>query len=293
MNAFVRRRGRVLGLLVLCALLSLLWPVPGRAAEPAPTVQLEELTWTQLRDRIAQGTTTVLVPIGGTEQSGPHMVLGKHNVRVRVLATRIAQRLGHAVVAPVLAYVPEGPVQPPGGHMRYAGTISVTAAAFEAVLDGTARSLLQHGFCDIVFLGDHGGYQKNMQQVAARLNREWSARTPCRAHALTEYYQAAQTPFVDALKARGISVGVIGSHAGLADTSLALAADPALVHMDLAAARPRGAQDGVLGDPRGATAELGRVGLDLIVEASVSAFRTKLQARSPSTHQMQKGSQKP
>ena len=292
-NPFVLRRGRVLGLLVLGALLSLLRPVPGRAAEPAPTVQLEELTWTQLRDRIAEGTTTVLVPIGGTEQSGPHMVLGKHNVRVRVLATRIAQRLGHTVVAPVLAYVPEGPVQPPGGHMRYAGTLSITDAAFEAVLDGTARSLLQHGFCNIFFLGDHGGYQKNMQQVAARLNREWAARPPCRAHALTEYYQAAQAPFVDALKARGISAQAIGSHAGLADTSLALAADPALVHMELAAVRPSGAQDGVSGDPRGATAELGRVGLDLIVEASVSAIKTRLQERSPSTSQMHRGSRKP
>jgi hypothetical protein len=76
--------------------------------------------------------TTAIVPVGGTEQSGPHMALGKHNVRVHVLAGRIAERLGNALVAPVVAYVPEGDVAGPSGHIRFAGTISVTPAAFEA-----------------------------------------------------------------------------------------------------------------------------------------------------------------
>ena len=104
----------------------------GAAAAPT-SVMLEELTSTELRDRIAGGATTVLVPIGGTEQNGPHMVLGKHNVRVHVLATRIAERLGNAVVAPVIAYVPEGAIDPPTSHMRWPGTISISETAFEAV----------------------------------------------------------------------------------------------------------------------------------------------------------------
>src|SRR5947208_17145176 len=85
----------------------------------AQTVRLEEMTWTELRDRIAAGSTTVLIPIGGTEQNGPHMVLGKHNARARVLADEIAKRLGNAVVAPDVSYVPDE------GHMKYSGTISI------------------------------------------------------------------------------------------------------------------------------------------------------------------------
>ncbi len=80
------------------------------AAAPATTVQLDELTWTELRDEIKAGKTTIIVPVGGTEQSGPHMALGKHNVRVKVLAGRIASGLGNALVAPVVAYVPEGSI---------------------------------------------------------------------------------------------------------------------------------------------------------------------------------------
>jgi creatinine amidohydrolase/Fe(II)-dependent formamide hydrolase-like protein len=244
------------------------------AAAPA-TVLIEDLTSTELRDRIAAGTTTVLVPVGGTEQNGPHMVLGKHNVRVRVLAQRIAQRLGHTVVAPVLAYAPEGEFEPPTQHMRWAGTISITPAAFEAVLEGAARSFKRHGFRHIVLLGDHGGYQSNLERVAAKLNREWAAQ-PVRVHALTEYYRVTQGAYVAALKAKGLRVDEIGTHAGLADTSLALAVDPALVHMDIAAARTPDAQDGVAGDPRRSGAELGRLGTEQIVEASVVAIKARI-----------------
>src|SRR5215470_17939823 len=85
----------------------------GASGKPADTVFIDELTWTELRELIAAGKTTILVPIGGTEQNGPHMVLGKHNVRARVLAEKIAQALGNALVAPVMAYVPEGSIHPP------------------------------------------------------------------------------------------------------------------------------------------------------------------------------------
>jgi creatinine amidohydrolase/Fe(II)-dependent formamide hydrolase-like protein len=156
----------------------------------ARSVQIEELTSPELRDRIAAGATTVLIPIGGTEQSGPHMVLGKHNVRARVLATAIAQRLGNALVAPVVAYVPEGSIHPPAAHMRFAGTISIPEAAFESMLEGAARSFKQHGFRHVFFLGDHGGYQKNEQRVAARLDREWARDPACRVYALLDYYHA-------------------------------------------------------------------------------------------------------
>ena len=98
--------------------LALALVAPAQAQAP-DTVVLEELTWTELRAFVRAGKTTILLPIGGTEQNGPHMALGKHNARVKALAERIAKNLGNALVAPVLSYVPEGSVQPPTGHMRF------------------------------------------------------------------------------------------------------------------------------------------------------------------------------
>jgi creatinine amidohydrolase/Fe(II)-dependent formamide hydrolase-like protein len=244
--------------------------VPAATEPAAPGVYLEDMTSPELRLRIAAGTTTALVPIGGTEQSGPHIVLGKHNVRARVLAGRIAARLGDAVVAPVVAYVPEGAIAPPAAHMRFAGTISIPDAAFESLLESTALSLCQHGIRDVFFLGDHGGYQNNEEKAAARVNR----KPGCRAHALLAYYDAAQTAFVADLKQRGFSDAEIGTHAGLADTALALAVDPALVRPAQVAAGARGGvRAGVHGDPTRATAELGRLGAQRIVDSSVAAIR--------------------
>jgi creatinine amidohydrolase len=230
-----------------------------------PTVRLEEMTWTDVRDRVAAGSTTVLIPIGGTEQNGPHMVLGKHNVRANVLAQEIARKLGNALVAPVVSYVPEP------GHIRYPGTISIGDAAFDALLEGAARSFQQHGFHDIVFLGDHGGYMKNLDRVAAKLNREGHAG-PVRAHALPEYYRVTETKYPAELKQRGFTPAEIGTHAGLADTSLALAVDKSLVRIDvLSHVAPD--KDGVHGDPRRASAELGQLGVREIVETTVAAIQ--------------------
>ncbi|HEX6138691.1 MAG TPA: creatininase family protein [Casimicrobiaceae bacterium] len=242
-------------------------------AHAQSSVFLDELTSYELQAQVRSGKTIALVPIGGTEQNGPHMVLGKHNVRVKALAGRIAAALGNALVAPVVAYVPEGDVTPPTAHMRFPGTISVPPAAFESVLEYAARSLRAHGFRDIVFLGDHGGYQRSEQAVAQRLDREW-ARTPVRVHALVDYYRAAETDYPDALRARGFSDAQIGTHAGLADTSLALAVDPSLVRTEeLASSHMLDAAHGVYGDPRRASAELGRIGVDAIVRRSVAAIR--------------------
>ena len=244
----------------------------------AATVQLEELTWTELRDRIAGGATTVLLPIGGTEQNGPHMTLGKHNLRVKLLAVRIAERLGNAVVAPVIAYVPEGAIEPPTHHMRYTGTISIPEPVFEATLEAAARSLRRHGLRDVVLLGDHGGYRASLDRVAAKLNREWGVAA--RVHPVPEYYRAAQDDFANTLAAKGFSRDEIGPHAGLADTALTLALDPSQVRMDVAAARPRGAApDGVSGDPRRASSELGRIGVEHVVDATVAAIRERVAKR--------------
>ena len=101
------RSSRWLGVLFLLTALA------GGAAHAVATVFVDELTWPELREDVRSGKTTIMVPIGGTEQSGPHMVLGKHNVRVKALSAKIAQALGNALVAAVVAYVPEGGIDPP------------------------------------------------------------------------------------------------------------------------------------------------------------------------------------
>jgi len=244
----------------------------GGAVAAAPqTVFQEELTWTELRDEIAAGKTTILVPIGGTEQNGPAIALGKHNARAKVLAARIALALGNALVAPVMAYVPEGSVSPPSAHMRFPGTITMPDATFEQVVEYAARSFKAHGFLYIVLLGDHGDYQKNLQTVAERLNRQW-ATTPVRVLAVTEYYRAAQVEFAQVLKKRGFRDDEIGVHAGLADTSLTLALEPRLVRADRLQ-QSFSAADGVQGDPRRASAEIGQAGVDVIIARTVEAIR--------------------
>ena len=246
------------------------------ASSLPPTVYLEDLTWTELRDAIGSGKTTAIIPIGGTEQSGPDIALGKHNVRVKFLSGKIAQGVGNALVAPVIAYVPEGTVNPPTSHMRYPGTITVPNEVFERTLEYAARSLKQAGFQNIVFLGDHGSYQRLEDLLARKLSREW-ARTNVRVIAVDAYYHASTDGFDAILRSRGYSANEIGKHAGLADTSLQLAVAPETVRADrVKNGSDRSSGDGAEGDPRRASAELGQLGVNEIVNTTITAIRTSL-----------------
>ena len=213
-----------------------------------------ELTSTELRDAIRAGKTTILVPIGGTEQNGPHMALGKHNARVQVLAERIARALGNALVAPVIAYVPEGGVDPPtGAHAlrrhdhRAVGRVRSVARIRSAQLPSCTA------FATSCSSATHGGYQKehrkpSRERSIANGRRRRRART--RSPSTTA---SSTTDYPKLLRARGLRDDEIGTHAGLADTSLMLALDPALVRSDRSR-RARRRADGVTGDPRRASA---------------------------------------
>jgi creatinine amidohydrolase/Fe(II)-dependent formamide hydrolase-like protein len=244
------------------------------AAQPLPaTIYLEELTWTELRDAIRSGKTAAIIPIGGTEQSGPDIALGKHNVRVKFLSGKIAQGLGNALVAPVIANVPEGGVNPPTSHMRYPGTITVPDDVFEKTLEYAARSLKLAGFQNIVMLGDHGSYQRLEDAVAAKLSHEW-AETNVRVIAVDAYYHASTDGFDAILRSRGYSTNEIGKHAGLADTSLQLAVAPETVRADrVKSGSDRRSGDGAEGDPRRATPELGQLGVNEIVSTTIAAIK--------------------
>jgi creatinine amidohydrolase/Fe(II)-dependent formamide hydrolase-like protein len=260
------------------AFLFLLLAGAAARATPPDSVFLEDFTWTEVRAAIRAGRTTILVPIGGTEQNGPHMALGKHNARARWFAEKIARALGDALVAPVVSYVPEGRIDPPTGHMRLPGTISVPEDAFEKMLASAAESFRAHGFKDIVFLGEHGGYRASLTRVASRLDREWKGKG-ARAHAMPAYYEAETKGFAKLLRDKGYTESEIGVHAGLADTSLTLAVDASLVRKDRLDEAAGNAAEGVRGDPRRASAELGRLGADLVIERTVAAIRKETARR--------------
>lgn len=247
----------------------------GAVSAAAPSVFLEDLSTAQVAQALQQGMGNIIIPVGATEQSGPHMTLGKHSARVRVLSGRIALELGHTLVAPVVAYVPEGRIDPPTQHMRFAGTISIPESAFAALIEGATRSLWQHGFRDVFLLADHGGTQQALKTIAGRLQA--GAPKGRRVAFVASYYRATQGAFVAALKSKGLNDAQIGVHAGSADTSLQLAVAPATVFPDLLEQAAReGRQGGTVGDPRAAAAALGQIGADAVVRESVAEIRKTL-----------------
>ena len=265
---------RAIAIVITLAAIGLGALVPASAAA-AERVFLEEMTWTEVRAALRAGRTTVIVPTGGTEQNGPHMALGKHNAIARFTAGEIARRLGNALVAPVLAYVPEGNAEPPTGHMRFPGTITLPEGAFAAVVEHAARSFRAHGFRDVVLIGDSGDNQRPLRSVAERLSHAWGPRGT-RVHFVPEYYTTAHAPdgaFVRWLKAQGETAPDVAAHAGLADTSLLLAVDPGLVRLDQLGAGGDPRASGAGGSPARARADYGRQGLELRVEATVARIR--------------------
>ena len=154
---------------------------------PAPsTVWMEEMTWVDVRDALAAGKTTAIIATGGMEPNGPWLVTGKHNYVNKANCEAIALKLDDALCMPLLPYTPEGNIDPPSGHMRSPGTISMRQETFEAILTDIAHSLKMHGFENVLFIGDSGGNQGAQRAVAERLTAEWHGN-PVVAH-IQEYY---------------------------------------------------------------------------------------------------------
>jgi creatinine amidohydrolase len=232
------------------------------------TVFIDELTWEETRDALKAGKTTVIVPTGGTEKNGYHMVIGKHNYVVAHAANVMARRLKNALVAPVLQYVPEG-----DPDRQNAGAISVPSPAYDMILDAAARSLKAHGFTEILFIGDSGPNQAGMTSVANKLNEEWKD-AGVKVFALTDYYEKSRESYRAWLEAAyGYDDATVGSHAGISDTSQMLFIRPGGVRKDQI--KPWGGpQDsGVSGDPAKATAEIGKMGVEFKVNAGLNQYK--------------------
>ena len=243
-----------------------------RSARALPmTREIADMTWTEVRDAIAAGFGTVIVPSGGLEQNGPHMVVGKHDRIVAYAARRIAEELGDALVAPVVSYVPQGEYDPPTGNLAFPGTMGVPAPVFAAVLDGIARSLKLAGFNTICFIADHGGSVAPQAEAVARLSAEWGGNGP-KVLAIDSYYaDAAETAY---LRVQGESDAAIGEHATIADTSELMAVHPSGVDLSRLPPGPLSwAGHGVVGDPRRSTAARGAAMMALKINAAVAQIR--------------------
>jgi len=161
-------------------------------ANPLPqpnTVWLEEMTWIDVRDALKAGKTNVIVPTGGMEPNGVWLVTGKHNYVLHANCDAIARKMGNALCAPIVKFVPEGNIEPKSGHMTSPGTISAREETYQALLTDIAESLQAHGFKNIIFIGDSGGNQKGQQAVADKLTAKWGGKAL--ALHIGEYYDYA------------------------------------------------------------------------------------------------------
>jgi len=162
----------------------------------------EELTWIEVRNAVSAGKTTVIISTGGIEQNGPFVVTGKHNFLLETVLPYIAEEIGDTLIAPIVKFVPEGNINEQSGHMAFPGTISLQESTFEALLADICRSYAAHGFRDIILLGDSGGNQRGMANVADSLNEQWQ-NEDARVHFLTEFYTEDQWSY-EFLKSKGI-----------------------------------------------------------------------------------------
>ena len=252
-------------------------PKPDPAVRPIEahdTVFIEEMTWMEVRDALKAGKTTVIVPTGGVEENGPYVVTGKHDFIVRATSEAIARKLGNALVAPVVAFVPEGDIDPPTEHMEYPGTISLTEDTYQRLLTDICACFRTHGFRDIVLIGDSGGNQEGMKVVAATLNAKW-AGGKTRVHFVSEYYDHDA---VDRwLAGQGIREKDEGYHDNFAVSATLAAIDPLLIRAKQRQAARKFSINGVDLNPVEKTAECGRKIIEFRAEATAKAIRTAIE----------------
>ena len=242
-----------------------------RTIDAVNSVWIEELTWMEVRDAIAAGKTTVIIPTGGIEQNGPYAVTGKHNVILRGQCESIARRLGNALCAPVIAFVPEGNIERKTSHMAYPGTISLNESTYRALLHDIASSLAAHGFTELILIGDSGGNQSGLKATADTLNRRWAGKGSV-ARFIPEFYDN------DGLIAyMNKELGIVepnddGWHDYYWITALMMAVDVSAVRYDQRVKAGRATINGVSIAPKEQTIEVGKKLMEWRTEQTVKAI---------------------
>jgi creatinine amidohydrolase/Fe(II)-dependent formamide hydrolase-like protein len=233
---------------ILAAFLALLFISHAKAE-----VYIENMTSPEVSAAIRAGRNVAIIYAGSTEQNGPHMVLGKHNVMAHRLAGMIAEKLGNALVYPVLPFAPTGDPSRRSGHMRYPGSVSLRADVYGAVIEDVALSAMASGFKYVLIMGDHGEGQDMLEKVARALDKE-TRPYGVRVFHVGSVYEA--TP---------------GGHAGREDTSMLMAADGSGVRMDKI--DEAGPANGADSSPKGASIEEGEMLSESRVNAAVKEIR--------------------
>lgn len=204
-----------------------IWTTP-RPIDAYDTVFLEQMTWMEVRDAIKSGTTSILIPTGGVEQKGPYSAIGRHNFSLEVTTKIIAEKLGNTLVAPVVAFVPQGSIEPKSRHMRYPGTISVREDIFVELLIDIADSMKAHGFTDIILLGDNGGNRAGLARAEQRLAEKWQG-SDSHIHYIEEFYDNPR--WKKWMAARGIVEVSEGYHDGYRSSAVMMLYDPMMARM--------------------------------------------------------------
>jgi len=243
-------------------------------------VEFEKMTWVEVRAALAAGKTTALIYTGGVEERGPQNANGGHNLIAHATAEAIARKLGNAIFLPVLPYTPNDAESIPG-------TIGITNELLAAMLERIAEQAALNGFRNVILLGDHAGGQPQVyEQVAKKLDGTLSGGA--RVFYCDQVYRAANDAFDQYLAQHGYPPGL---HGYLFDTSemMYLDKDNTWVRRDLVSSAvgdsvvdgkaqfgPHSPQNGILGDARRSTAELGKRAFDMKVDYAVRQIRSLL-----------------
>ncbi len=258
-------------------------PLPLELLDPnplptSPSIELEHLTWMDVRDRIRAGTTRILIPTGGIEQNGPFVSISKHNHIARTVSIRAAELLGSTLVAPVVPFVPEGDIDPPSGHMHFPGTLSVRESTFQLLLEEIGASLAAHGFTEIVLLGDSVDSQRGLERAAATLNKRFRTRS-ARALYIPEFYNYPDIRRT--LMEKGIEETPEKFHEELAFSLQLMAIDPSTISYESRIAAGHTTLGGLSLLERDKLIELGKEILELRAQATAAAIRSREQMLEP------------
>lgn len=246
-----------------------------RPIEAVDTLFIEDMTWMEVRDAMKAGKDTVIVATGGIEQNGPYLIAGKHNIVLRATTDAIARKLGNALIAPIVGFVPEGDIDPPTVHMNYPSTVSLTEETYRRLLTEICACYRTHGFKHIVLLGDSGGNVDGMKAVAAELNAKWKDGKS-RIHFTPEYYNYGDVKTW--LEGQGVKQSDDNIHDDFAITAMMLTVDPTSVRMKQRIAANKFKINGIELAPVEKTIEWGKKITNYRAEAAVKAIRAAMKS---------------
>jgi creatinine amidohydrolase/Fe(II)-dependent formamide hydrolase-like protein len=249
-------------------------PNGARPIAAADTLFIEDMTWMEVRDALKAGKDTAIVAAGGIEQNGPYVVTGKHNVVLRATTRAIADRLGNALIAPIIGFVPEGDYEPPTDHMKYPGTIGVSEETFRRLVADVCSSLRATGFRHLILIGDHGLDQDGLEAVAVDLTKKWAGGKTS-IHYIKEYYDE-DDDVARWLATQGLKETDEGLHDSFMMEAQMMTVDPATVRMKERLAAGKFRINGVDLAPAEKTIEWGRKIVAYRTDRSVAAIRKAL-----------------